>query len=91
MSHFQNPIFMLKIYAKNRNQLLAVFYQSLHLRRFVSYLVRIIDISIDDIHEMKLAGQNYSRHINYLIVVSCPVYDILLKLPLVMQNIYLTN
>ena len=53
MSHFQNPIFMLKIYAKNRNQLLAVFYQSLHLRRFVSYSVRIIDISIDDIHEMK--------------------------------------
>ena len=59
MSHFQNAIFMLNIYVKNRNQLLAVFYQSLHLRRFVSYSVRIIDISIDDIHEKKLFGQSY--------------------------------
>ena len=58
MHNFRNLIFVLKIYVKKQNQVLAIFYESLYLQRLASYLVVvIIGISIDDIHQMKSAGQ----------------------------------
>ena len=50
------------------NRLLCVFYQSMCLRKLVSFSVRIEEISAQDLYEMKQAGRK--------LFVSCAKYDL---------------
>ena len=71
MHNFPNLIIVLKICVKKQNQVLAIFYESLYLRRLASYLVIIIGISIDYIHQMKSAGQKLFKECT--LFDSCPL------------------